>query len=89
LLTPGNINIPFTTFYFKYNIPINLINGKSADKIVELVLDDTGSPVRPYQRKQIYRIGTAIDFRSDHGKLEYYKIDCYGEQVKFLNGPQG
>lgn len=59
------------------------------DKVVEIFLDADGSPTRPYRRERIYRIGTAIDFRSDNGKLEYWKLDCYEEQVRFLNGPEG
>lgn len=88
LVQPGLMNIPLVTFYFPYDIPILVEPGhnESYDKVVELVLDTEGEAVRPYKRKMVYRIGTAIDFRSDNGKLEYWKLDCYGEKVKFLNG---
>jgi hypothetical protein len=59
------------------------------DRIVELVLDVEGEPVLPYQRRALYRIGTPIDFRSDNGKLEYWKLDCFIEERKFLNGAHG
>jgi hypothetical protein len=89
LLKPGLTNIPVVSWYFRYNIPINLIGDICPDKVVELHLNADGSIARPYRRQRVYRIGTAIDFRSDHGKIEYWKLDCFGEQVKFLNGPKG
>lgn len=82
LINPGLINEPLVIFYTRSSVDIT---GK--DKVVELVLDSEGDPVRPLQRKKIYHIGTAIDLRSDHGKLEYWKLDCYSEYRKFLNGP--
>lgn len=90
LIAPGLTNLSYASFYFDYELPLNLFPKRtSPDKIVEITTDETGKPVRPYQRDTIYRIGTAIDFRSDSGKLEYWKVDCYEEQVKFLNGSQG
>lgn len=87
---PGLSNLAYVSFYFRYNMPLTLFPNKvTPDKIVELVVDVDGNPVRPYKRETIYRIGTAIDFRADGGKLEYWKLDCYEEQTKFLNGPQG
>lgn len=87
---PGLTNLSYVSFYFKYNLPINVFPKKvSPDKVVEMITDVDGNPVRPYTRKAIYRIGTAIAFRSDNAKVEYYKLDCYEEQIKFLNGPQG
>ena len=90
LISSGNTNLDLVSFYFRYNLPLTLFpKRESPDKIVELVTDTEGDPVRPYQRETIYRIGTAIDFRADNGKLEYWRLDCYEEQVKFLNGPKG
>ncbi len=89
LIKPGLTNIPLVSFFFRYNIPITFKDDLISDKVVEILLDKAGDAVRPFQRERLYRIGTAIDFRSDNGKLEYWKLDCYGEQIKFLNGPQG
>jgi hypothetical protein len=89
LIKPGLTNIPLISFYFRYDIPITFDKDITRDKVIEIALDQAGDPARPYKRDRVYRIGTAIDFRSDNGKLEYWKLDCYGEQVKFLNGPQG
>ena len=90
LIQPGNVNLAYVSFYFQYNLSINLFPKQvSPDKVVELVTNTNGTPTRPYQRERIYRIGTAIDFRSDDGRVEYWKLDCYEEQVKFLNGPEG
>jgi hypothetical protein len=89
LIAPGLTNIPIVSFYFRHNLPINVLKDESPDKVVELETDTAGKVIRPYKRQRIYRIGTAIDFRSDHGKIEYWKLDCFGEQTKFLNGPKG
>jgi hypothetical protein len=90
LIGPGLTNLAFVSFFFEYTLPLNIFpKDISPDKIVELMTDTAGKPKRPFQRKTIYRIGTAIDFRADNGKLEYWKLDCYEEQVKFLNGPGG
>ena len=71
-------------FYTRSSVPVT-----KADKVVELWTDTEGDVIRPYRRESLYRIGTPIDFRSDDGKLEYWKLDCYNEQRKFLNGPEG
>jgi hypothetical protein len=84
LISPGLINQPLVIFYTRSRVSISL-----EDKVVELELNNDGTPVQPYVRKNIYRIGTAIDLRSDNGKLEYWKLDCYAELRKFLNGPNG
>lgn len=87
---PGLSNLAYVSFYYNFELPINVFAKQvSPDKIVELMLDANGDPVRPYKRKAIYRIGTAIDFRSDNARIEYWKLDCYEEYRKFLNGPQG
>lgn len=82
LLAPGLLNEPVVIFYTRSSVDI-----ADDDKIVELVLDPEGQAVQPLQRKKLHRIGTLIDLRSDHGKLEYWKLDCYSEYRKFLNGP--
>ena len=81
---PGLITGPLVIFYTRYSEPIT-----KQDKIVELVLDDEGIPVKPYFRKALHRIGNAIDLRGDHGRLEYWKLDCFEEYRKFLNGSGG
>lgn len=90
LIGPGLTDLACVTFYFDWKLPLTLFpKRKSPDKIVEIMTGKDGQPIRPYQRDTIYRIGTAIDFRAEHGKLNYYRVDCYEEQVKFLNGPLG
>ena len=84
LIKPGLLNIPFVIFYMRSRVDITI-----EDKIVELVLNQAGKPVRPFKRDYLYRIGTPIDLRSDGGKLEYWKLDCYAEERKFLNGLEG
>jgi hypothetical protein len=84
LIAPGLINIPLVIFYTRSSVDVT-----DKDKVIELVTDTEGDPVQPYRREFLYRIGTPIDFRSDNGRLEYWKLDCYAEQRKFLNGPEG
>jgi len=81
LFAPGLMNVPLVLFYTRSTVDVS-----EQDKLVELVLDDEGEVVTPYERRELYRIGTAIDFRSDNGRLEYWKLDCYAEKRKFLNG---
>jgi len=59
---------------------------QSDDKIVEVALDPDGKVSEPHRRIEKFRIGLAIDLRSDNGKLEYWKLDTYTEKSKFLNG---
>lgn len=81
MIAPGLQNTPLVVFYTRYSVEVT-----EDDKIVEVVLDTEGNPVRPYKRKRLYRIGSAIDLRSDNAKLEYWKLDCHEEHNKFLNG---
>ena len=84
LVVPGLTNVPLMIFYTRSSVKIT-----RADKLVEIWTDVEGKPIRPYRRKILYRITTVIDFRSDNGKLEYWKLSCFGEHRKFLNGPGG
>ena len=81
VFSPGLLNEPVVIFYTRSSVDIS-----EDDKIVELVLDIEGDAVQPLQRKKLYRIVTPIDLRSDHGRLEYWKLDGYSEFRKFLNG---
>jgi hypothetical protein len=81
---PSLANVPIVLFYTDYAETIT-----RDDKIVELRLNNAGDIVRPYQRMAIYRISAIFDFRADNGRLEYYKIATYEEDVRFLNGADG
>jgi len=76
------VNVPVVVFYLRSSVVLT-----EEDKIVELVLDESGVPVQPYRRRTVYRIGQLIDFRSDNGKLEFWQIDGVAELDQFLNGP--
>ncbi len=80
---PGLMNNPLMVFYTRSSVAMT-----KEDKLVELVLDEDGDPVEPIRRKQLYRIGSLVDYRSDNGRLEYWKMACYAEDRKFLNGPR-
>lgn len=80
---PGLMNSPLMVFYTRSSVEMT-----KEDKLVELLLDEEGEPVEPIRRKQLYRIGSLVDYRSDNGRLEYWKMACYAEDRKFLNGPR-
>lgn len=82
LRKPGLINQPFVVFYVRYDAEIT-----KEDKIVQLELNDDGSSSSPMVRKRLFRIGNLWDFRADNGKLEYFKVFTYHEDVKHLNAP--
>ena len=79
---PGLINIPIIVFYIRYD---SLITGY--DQIVQVELDNSGRPVQPMRRVAIFSIGTVWDYRSDLGKLEYWKVFAHGSAYKYLNAP--
>lgn len=81
---PGLITGPLVIFYTRYS---ELITRE--DKVVELVLDEEGVPVKPYFRRELHRIGSATDLRGDHGRIEYWKLNCFSEYRKYLNGSGG
>jgi len=85
LMPAGLANIHQVTFYVYPEINPN-IDITSDDRIVEVALDPDGKVSEPHRRVEKFRIGLAIDLRSDNGKLEYWKLDTYTEKTKFLNG---
>lgn len=84
LIGPGMVNVPVVIFYMRASIDVS-----ENDRIIEMELDKEGDLELPYKRRNIYRISTLLDLRSDYGRLEYWKIACFLEQYKFLNGPRG
>jgi len=78
---PGLNNANMAVFFCKSSAAIS-----NKDKLVELVLDKEGKVQTPFQRRGLYKIVVAVDYRSDNGRLEYWKLDCYEEKRKFLNG---
>lgn len=82
LIDPGLLNVPLVVFYIRYNTAIT-----QQDKIIELVLNLDGSKAEPNKRLTVYRISRLWDYRSDHGKLDYWKVFASKEDVKYLNAP--
>jgi hypothetical protein len=81
IIAPGLENIPLMVFYMRSSVPVTM-----DDKIVEMKRNVDGTVSQPYKRARLYRINALIDLRSDNGKLEYFKLDCYAEERRFLNG---
>lgn len=78
----GLLNIPLVVFYLRYDAEI-----KNYDKIITIDTDIEGAAVIPKKRTGVYRIEGLWDYRSDRGKLEYFKVYTHLEMVKFLNSP--
>jgi hypothetical protein len=57
-----------TFFYVEYGV-----EPKDGDYIVEIKLDLSGKPVTPVQRSNFYRVDTADAFRSDEGRVEFWR----------------
>ena len=78
---PGLQNSSMSVFFCKSKVNIT-----AKDRIVELSLDKEGKVDTPFRRRALYRVVAAVDYRADNGRLEYWKLDCYEEKRKFLNG---
>lgn len=82
LIELGLLNTKIVVYYLRYSLDLT-----KEDKIIELQLNDAGSPITPYIRESIYKIGQIWPYRADNGKLEYYKVFAFEEKVKWLNSP--
>lgn len=82
LIEPGLINIPIVVFYIRYDSAI-----VKEDKVVRIAMDLDGVALTPRYRIAIYRVESVWDYRSDNGKLEYWKVYTHLEDVKYLNPP--
>jgi hypothetical protein len=74
---PGVSNIPFVFFYLEHDVVPTRV-----DKIVEVSLDTEGDVSLPYTREAIYPIATPEAFRSDNGRIEYWRVAVVLESVK-------
>ena len=79
---PGLINIPIIVFYIRYDSLVTRL-----DQIVQLELDNSGQPIQPMRRIAIFTIGTVWDYRSDLGKLEYWKVFAHENTYRYINAP--
>lgn len=70
-LIPGWLRVDHKIFYLGYKSKITY-----DDKIIELKLDQEGSPVIPYVRQAIYQPQSIIELRADDGRLDFYEIAC-------------
>jgi hypothetical protein len=74
---PGVSNIPFVFFYLEYDVTPSRF-----DKIVEVSLNTAGGISLPYTREAIYPIATSEAFRSDNGRIEYWRVAVVLDSVK-------
>lgn len=72
----GWMNINYIVFYFEYFVEM-----KKGDKIIEVNLNDDGTPIRPYSYQEIYRIAVAEPFRDQLGRVEFWRAACKLEIV--------
>jgi len=73
----GMSNIPFVFFYLEYNVEPSRV-----DKIVEVSRDVDGGVLLPYTEEAIYPIATLEPFRSDSGRIEYWRLASVLSSVK-------
>lgn len=84
LTQAGLHNISLMVFYTRYSEIIT-----KDDKVVQLVLTNEGKITDPPKRNKIFRIVRPVDYRLESGRLEYWKLSCFEEEVRFLNGVNG
>jgi len=56
-------------FFLEYSLDVS-----PSDFIIEIVLDNDGTPVQPVQRLKVYDIISADQFRADYGRVEFLQI---------------
>ena len=68
-MTPiGFMTVNYIVYYMEY-----YINPKKDDKIIEVVLDDNGNPVKPFKFRELYKIAVAEPLRDEGGRIEYWR----------------
>jgi len=65
----GITNIPFAFFYLEYQVSPTVY-----DRIIEVERELSGDPNTPYVRSALFGISTAQSFRSDQGRIEYWRL---------------
>lgn len=78
----GQVNIASHIFYFEFDTII-----KTSDKIIDISLDLEGNIIRPIQREVVWKINDLTKFRADRGRVEFIKVFCNDEDVKYLQPP--
>jgi len=73
----GVANIPYAFFYVEHHV-----DPTRYDKIVEVERDLDGSAAIPYRRTAVFDIATAQPFRSDRGRVEYWRLATVQDSVK-------
>jgi len=76
LFDPGIMNIPLVTIFTTYDKAIT-----KEDKVVELILESGGKPETPIKRRRIIRLSNALAYRSDKGRIEYWKLAGHIEGI--------
>jgi hypothetical protein len=62
-------------FYLQYEKDID-----SKDYLIELIIDKEGNPVIPVKRYKVYNILEVHPYKSDNGRLEFWKIEAQEER---------
>jgi hypothetical protein len=73
----GILVTPLFFIYTEYHV-----EPRKEDKIVEMRLDAEGDVSTPYEREAIYTIATPEAFRSDSGRVEYWRLACIKDTVR-------
>jgi hypothetical protein len=73
---PGLSNIPFAFFYLEYNVLPTVY-----DIVIEVSLDEDGYVNTPISRSAHFKIATPESFRSDNGRIEYWRVAATKDSV--------
>jgi len=57
------------------------------DKLIQILLDDEGEPIKPIQRSHMYDIRAVDHYRLDNARTEYYRLLCNRQTVGFIGQP--
>ncbi len=82
MIEPGLIDASSVVFYFKYDAAIN-----KEDRILEIQLDVDGNISSPVTCLGVYKIDKSWEYRSDNGRIEFWKVIAHEELLKFINPP--
>jgi len=73
----GIYNIPYTFFYVEY-----FVNPSGHDKVIEVDRELDGKISSPYRRSAIYTMSRCQPFRSDSGRIEYWRLAGAKRSIK-------
>jgi hypothetical protein len=72
------MNVPYVVFYFKH-----YVKPTENDRIITVDMSETGDPVRPLVKSDIYNITLSEPFRDINGRIEYWRCAVTKEELRY------